>query len=132
MTGNFGFVVLMLNSRWLVWARSKPWGNVKVALNDLPGCGSVSCTSTSLESMAGSESAIVLVALLFWMVMSKDCLAASGPEGRVSIGGLIVTVCWTLAQAVMACKGGVDEDLRVIWPFALAASSVGHVSLVTS
>src|SRR5258708_26592543 len=107
MTGNFGFVVLMLNSRWLVWARSKPWGNVKVALNDLPGCGSVSCTSTSLESMTGSGSAIVLVALLFWVFMSKDCLAGSGPFGSVTWGGVMVTHCAPLAQAVTAGSGEV-------------------------
>src|SRR6266852_3546001 len=132
MTGNFGLLDLTVNSSLLVCSRSKPCGKVNVALKDLPGCGSAKCTSTSLASMAGSESAIVLVALLFWMVMAKDCLAASGPEGKVSIGGLIVTACWTLAQAVMACTGEFDEDLRVIWPCTLPASSGGTVAIVTS
>src|SRR6267154_1717436 len=102
MRGNLGLLDLTSNSSLLVWPRSKPWGKVSVALKILPACGSLSCTSTSEEPMVGSESARVLVVLLFWMVMSKDCFAASGPGGRLSWGGLTVTTCWTLAQAVMA------------------------------
>src|ERR1043166_320917 len=63
ITANFGLSDLTLNSALVPCASSNPCGKFNAAVNDRPGLGSVSVTSTPLASITGSVSFIGLAPL---------------------------------------------------------------------
>src|SRR5437899_10528990 len=116
MTGCCGLEDLTLNSTAVSDTGANPLGNISVAVNICPGCGSLSCTSTSLALTAGSVSLIGALAA-FRIVRTFVTAVSSGVNGRLICGGITMMAGCTLAIAETLIKGVLVEVVVInTWP----------------
>src|SRR5437588_8965800 len=98
MTEYWGLDDLALNSTAVSDSGAKPFGNIGLAVKICPGCGSLSCTSTSLALTVGSVS-LIGTEVAFRIVRTFVTAVSSGINGRLTCGGITMMAGCTLAIA---------------------------------